>query len=106
MAATQVYIEQLYKQGHGWPLWYPDSCEVHVGDVGFFERDSGRFCRLFNVLVEADDPLNLERGVPDDFVPLKIKHVDVSETTQPWTAGQCLKTETVTASEVKFQPMQ
>jgi hypothetical protein len=89
MAATQVYIEQLYKQGHGWPLWYPDSCEVYVGDVGFFERDSGSFCRLFNVLVGEEDPLN-NRGVPADFTPLQVKPEDVRHTMQPWTAGQSL----------------
>jgi hypothetical protein len=104
MAATQVYIEQLYKLGHGRPLWDPDSCEVYVGDVGFFERDSGSFCRLFNVLVGEGDALN-NRGVPDNFVPLQVKSADVRHTMQPWTAGQCLKTQTVTSSEAEFHPL-
>lgn len=104
MAAIQVYIDQLYKQGHGRPLWDPDSCEVYVGDVGFFERDSGSFCRLFNVLVDEGDPLN-NRGVPEDFKPLKIDPLDVRYTSQPWTPGQCLKSQTITTSEAEFRPL-
>jgi hypothetical protein len=103
MAATQVYIEQLYKRGYGRPLWYPEACEVFVGDVGYFDR-SGNFCRLFNILVGRDDPLN-KGAVPEGFEPLKVHPRDVQYVENSWRAGQCLMTNTVTASELDFKPL-
>jgi hypothetical protein len=41
---------------------------VHVGDVGFFLRTNGTFCRLFNILAPEGDSANA-RGVPTDFSP-------------------------------------
>jgi hypothetical protein len=73
MATAKVYIEQLYPCGHGWPLWTPECTEVYIGDVGFFESGTGDFCRLFNVLVDQDDPINRGyRGTPEGFEPLQI----------------------------------
>lgn len=71
-----LYAEQLLSQGHGLPLWVPDSSragrghsdsQAHIGDVGYIF--SGCFLRFFNVMRPTDDPLN-KRGVPDGFVPL------------------------------------
>lgn len=72
---VKVYVEQLYKLGHGYPLYDPDplhSPPVSIGDVGYVSR-SGRFFRLFNVLNPEDDP------VPQGFVPMR------SEDLQPHT---------------------
>lgn len=103
--AAQVYVEQMFKRKHGKPLWFPEVCEVYVGDVGFFERETGNFCRLFNVLVGNDDPLNAQ-GVPDEFKPLLIKPRYVTYAPQTWKFGQCLRTSTVTASELEFKPLE
>jgi hypothetical protein len=48
-------------------MWEPE-CEVHIGDVGYFKRTDGTFCRLFNILVPDNDLAN-PRGVPDNFSP-------------------------------------
>ena len=51
----------------GHALWEPDpgnlSPAVRVGDVGFIRQ--GRFHRLFNVLLPADDPSHNNFGVPE-----------------------------------------
>jgi hypothetical protein len=103
--AAQVYIKQMFKRKHGKPLWFPEVREVYIGDVGFFERETGNFYRLFNVLVEHDDPLNAQ-GVPDGFKPLPIKPQYVTYAPQTWKFGQCLRTSTVTASELEFKPLE
>ncbi|PIL35414.1 hypothetical protein GSI_02140 [Ganoderma sinense ZZ0214-1] len=46
------------------------SGEVRIGDVGYL-RD-GHFCFLFNTMLGADDPVNLQQGVPDDFVVFNV----------------------------------
>jgi hypothetical protein len=102
MAAAKVYVEQLYTRGHGWPPWESES-EVYPGDVGFF-HDSGKLCRLFNVLVEKDDPINRgHRGTPDDFVPLRPLQCDWLINSDFFTPGRPIMTRTVTASAVDFQ---
>jgi hypothetical protein len=103
MAATQVYIDQLYRRGYGRPLWYPEACEVYVGDVGYFDRE-GNFCRLFNILVGKDDSLN-SGEVPENFERLMVHRRDVQYVENSWKAGQCLKTNTVTASDLEFKPL-
>jgi hypothetical protein len=69
MAAAQVYVKELERRKYGRPLYDPE-CEVHVGDVGFFVRESGNFRRLFNIFVEANHISQPRRGVPPDFEPL------------------------------------
>jgi hypothetical protein len=102
MAAAKVYVEQLYTRGHGWPPWEPES-EVYPGDVGFF-HDSGKLCRLFNVLVEKDDPINRgHRGTPDDFEPLRLHQYDWFINSDFFTPGRPIMTRKVTASAVDFQ---
>jgi hypothetical protein len=103
MAAAKVYIEQLYPRGHGWPLWEPE-CEVHVGDVGFFESDTGNFCRLFNVLADQDDPVNRDhRGTPEGFVPLRLRDCDWTIRSDYFVPGQPVMAHTVAASQLDFQ---
>jgi hypothetical protein len=52
---------------YGHALWEPSpgdsSPAVEVGDVGFIRE--GRFYRLFNVLLPADDPSHENFGVPE-----------------------------------------
>lgn len=52
---------------YGHALWQPSpgdsSPPVEVGDVGFIRE--GRFYRLFNVLLPADDPSHENFGVPE-----------------------------------------
>ena len=73
MADYDIFRELLAinypSQGHA--LWEPSPRKpdrpVQVGDVGFIRR--GKFHRLFNALLPADDPSH-ERGVPEYFEPL------------------------------------
>ena len=52
---------------YGHALWDPDpgslSPAVEVGDVGYIYE--GKFHRLFNVLLPADDPSHRNFGVPE-----------------------------------------
>ena len=56
---------------YGHALWVPGprnpDLAVRVGDVGFTRR--GRFHRLFNAMLPADDPSH-ELGVPEYHEPL------------------------------------
>ncbi|KAH9032015.1 hypothetical protein EDB85DRAFT_1890861 [Lactarius pseudohatsudake] len=71
-----TYREELGKAypGFGHALWEPDPGEqsppVGVGDVGFIRE--GRFHRLFNALLPADDPSHEIFGVPADHEPLRL----------------------------------
>ncbi|KAI9445971.1 hypothetical protein H4582DRAFT_1785351, partial [Lactarius indigo] len=64
----------------GHALWEPDPGEyspAQVGDVGFI-RD-GKFHRLFNALLPADDPSHESRGTPPYHEPLQLRlrdHID------------------------------
>ncbi|KAH8998268.1 hypothetical protein EDB86DRAFT_2850011, partial [Lactarius hatsudake] len=83
MAHYNTFREQLAiaHSAFGHALWEPDPGQyptVQVGDVGF-TRD-GKFHRLFNVLLPADDPSHESRGTPDDHEPLQLgrlqDHID------------------------------
>ncbi|KAH9038297.1 hypothetical protein EDB84DRAFT_1252557, partial [Lactarius hengduanensis] len=83
MAHYNTFREQLAiaHSAFGHALWEPDPGQypaVQVGDVGF-TRD-GKFHRLFNVLLPADDPSHESRGTPDDYEPLQLgrlqDHID------------------------------
>lgn len=73
MADYDIYREQLaiLYPSYGHALWEPSPSitdrPVQVGDVGFIRR--GKFHRLFNALLPADDPSH-EQGVPEDHEPL------------------------------------
>jgi hypothetical protein len=57
-----IYRESLTSLYHGHALWEPDPAQryqqVSVGDVGYVK--AGYFCRMFNVLLEWNDPSNRE----------------------------------------------
>ncbi|GBE78897.1 predicted protein [Sparassis crispa] len=75
--AWDVYATQLFRCGHGYPLWEPEPTkhgEVRVGDVGYMRE--GAFYRLFNATVPADDPINSRYGVPDRTSYKPFQHSD------------------------------
>ncbi|KAH9843617.1 WD40-repeat-containing domain protein [Rhodofomes roseus] len=71
LSAADVYAEQLFRLGHGYPLWDPDppKGEVLIGDVGFIA--DGSFHRVFNATKPGDDPAN-RTGVPDGYKPFTL----------------------------------
>ena len=84
MADYDVFREQLGIKypAFGHALWEPGPVNpdrpVEVGDVGFIRR--GRFHRLFNALLPADDPSH-DLGVPEYYEPLVptfYHHIDIS----------------------------
>ncbi|KAI5116742.1 hypothetical protein M0805_000436 [Coniferiporia weirii] len=69
----RVYQEELRSLGYGLPLYEPNPSgydHVRVADVGFAEKETGYFHRIFNALLPADDPINLKYGTPAGFEPL------------------------------------
>ncbi|KAH9960254.1 hypothetical protein BGW80DRAFT_78204 [Lactifluus volemus] len=70
-----IFREELKYPAFGHPLWDPSSGglynSVEVGDVGFI-RD-GKFHRLFNILLPADDPSHENFGVPEYHQPLPLQ---------------------------------
>ncbi|RDX51663.1 hypothetical protein OH76DRAFT_262270 [Lentinus brumalis] len=67
-----IYAEQMYTHGYGYPLWTPDpapgASEVMIGDVGWL--DEGAFHTLFNALKGLEEPQ--PRGdAPVDYLPLE-----------------------------------
>ena len=83
MADFDIFREQLAIKypSYGHALWGPSPSNpdrpVKVGDVGFIRR--GKFHRLFNALLPADDPSHDELGVPEyhePLVPYMLNHLD------------------------------
>lgn len=82
MAHYDTFREQLaikYPE-YGHALWEPSPKRpdrpVEVGDVGFIRR--GKFYRLFDALLSADDP-SQDYGVPEyhePLVPNLLDHID------------------------------
>ncbi len=69
-----VYREQLTSLCHGHALWDPDPAKVYekvsVGDVGYTR--GGYFVRMFNVLLEWDDPSNCKLCEPEEYTKLEL----------------------------------
>ena len=67
-----VFQDQLASLFYGHALWVPDPAplyqQVSIGDVGFV-RD-GYFVRMFNVLLEWDNPLNRTFCEPEPYTRL------------------------------------
>ena len=82
MADYDIFREQLAIKypSYGHALWRPSPKNrdrpVQIGDVGLIRR--GKFHRLFNALLPADDP-SQELGVPEyhePLVPSLLDHLD------------------------------
>jgi hypothetical protein len=77
MAHYDIFRDQLTIRfpalGHA--LWEPSPGNLYrvvgVGDVGYISQ--GRFHRLFNILLPADDPSHENFGVPDNHEPFQPK---------------------------------
>ncbi|SJL10336.1 uncharacterized protein ARMOST_13720 [Armillaria ostoyae] len=79
-----VYTKLLLRRGHGYPLWIPEpdyslpdayrDKGVSVGDLDILTEDGG-FDFLFNICVDADDPVN-QGHVPPQFEPLRFPQRD------------------------------
>ena len=77
MAHYDIFRDQLAIRfpalGHA--LWEPSLGYLYrvvgVGDVGYICE--GRFHRLFNILLPADDPSHANIGVPDNHEPFEPK---------------------------------
>ncbi|KAH8823062.1 hypothetical protein DL96DRAFT_261192 [Flagelloscypha sp. PMI_526] len=75
---ARLYTEELYKAGHGLPLWDPQPLfkgkPVEIGDVGLITEDGG-FEILFNATVPAEE--QEQYRLPPNFSPLMINHMDI-----------------------------
>ncbi|KAF8272440.1 hypothetical protein EI94DRAFT_293928 [Lactarius quietus] len=82
MAHYDIFRDQLAIRfpAYGHALWEPSPGDLYdvasVGDVGYINE--GRFHRLFNILLPADDPSHENFGVPDNheqFQPQVPRHI-------------------------------
>ena len=83
-ADNEVFVESLLPKRHGYPLWIPESHgnlpdayrEIgdRVGDVVVLREDGVRDY-LFNIFVDRNDPINLNR-VPPGFKPMSENEQD------------------------------
>jgi hypothetical protein len=77
MADHDIFREQLaiMYPTYGHALWDPTPMRpdipVKIGDVGLIRW--GKFHRLFNALLPANDPSH-ELGVPEDYEPLVLNY--------------------------------
>jgi hypothetical protein len=69
-----VYREQLTSLFHGHALWEPDPAnlyqQISVGDVGYVSN--GCFIRMFNVLLDWNDPSNRTLCQPEPYARLEL----------------------------------
>ena len=85
MAQYDIFREQLAIKypAFGHALWDPEprnpDTPVQIGDVGFIRR--GKFLRLFNAMLPADDPSH-EFGVPEYHEPFSPKVLKPDERTR------------------------
>lgn len=77
MSHYDIFRNQLAIRfpAHGYALWEPSPGDLYhvvgIGDVGYITE--GRFQRLFNILLPADDPSHENFGVPDNHTPFRPK---------------------------------
>ncbi|EJD01902.1 uncharacterized protein FOMMEDRAFT_29043 [Fomitiporia mediterranea MF3/22] len=100
-----IYHTELYKLGHGLPIYEPDPAgkydKVRVGDFGYVDR-FGCFHRVFNVFLPKEDPINLQHGTPNDFVPLPSRSSSTYHRS-PLPAGPMHSTSCIPANaSIKF----
>lgn len=73
MDLPDIYANELLHYRFGLPLWLPEPSPewgpIKLADVGYIA--DGKFYRLFNASLPADDPSHERLGVPDGFEQLK-----------------------------------
>jgi hypothetical protein len=79
MATPQVYVTELERLKFGRPLYNPEH-PVNIGDVGFFQQDTGNFRPLFNVFLEAEDQPYARHGSLNGFEPLSKDYLCLTTT--------------------------
>jgi hypothetical protein len=101
MATPHVYVTELERLKFGRPLYNPEH-PVNIGDVGFFEQDTGNFCPLFNVFLDAAEQINADFGSPNDFIPLSRRHLRIT-TTNDYFPPQPIKSGSVETRGVELE---
>ncbi|KAJ7149942.1 hypothetical protein C8R46DRAFT_505936 [Mycena filopes] len=111
MADGQLYTKQLLCKGLGYPLWYPSPMDnlpeayrrdgVQIGDVGCITPRGG-FSFLFNICKKAEDAINRQFGVPDNFQPLQLDTHSVERMDVAFQPQSDISTETVTSRRVSL----
>jgi hypothetical protein len=77
MSTPEVYVRELERLKFGRPIYNPEH-PIDIGDVGFFDRETGDFCALFNVFVDAAEQVNANLGTPNGFEPLPRTFLSIS----------------------------
>ena len=86
MAHYDIFRHHLAMKfsAYGHALWEPGPGNlypaVEVGDVGYIQE--GKFHRLFNALLPAEDESHVDFGVPDYHEPLILnikKHINIGK---------------------------
>ena len=98
-----VYAQQLFPQGLGYPLWLPEpdpaAREVALGDVGWV--DNGSFLQLFNSRLEHEED-QVRQDVPNEFVPFNPPNLVIKGPTDsiaiPPLCSHTVKTANVSGS--------
>jgi hypothetical protein len=94
MSAPEVYVRELERLKLGRPIYNPEH-PINIGDVGFFDRETGDFCALFNVFVDAAEQTNASLGTPNGFEPLPRTFLSISAV-QGYFPPQPIRSSSVT----------
>lgn len=85
MDLSNLYANELLHCRLGIPLWLPEPSPewgpVKLADVGYIA--DGKFYRLFNASLPANDPSHERLGVPEGFEPLTDIEASVERVLHP-----------------------
>jgi hypothetical protein len=101
LATPQVYVEQLERLKFGRPLYNPEH-PVDIGDVGFFQQDTGNFRPLFNIFFEARDQPYARFGSPEGYEPLSQDYLCFTST-KDYFPPQPIKSSSVETKSVGLE---
>jgi hypothetical protein len=104
MASPQVYVAELERLKFGRPLYNPEH-PVNIGDVGFFQQDSGNFHALFNIFCDGGEQpyaYYTRHGLPSGFEPLSKDHVYIT-TTNDYFPPQPIQSSSVASKGVEME---
>lgn len=80
-----IYARHLLSR-RGYPLWTPEPSRqllayrrdgLKIGDVGVVIPEDGCFDVFFNICLPQDHPFHRATGVPDNFKPIQLSHMDI-----------------------------